>query len=375
MEANSVFRDRVNWRAVRHEATTMTHGARTTAAAYPGIIYALKQTHDGNGFFLSPSELTHAVDAGMKATYADRMVVDVQPRGPAARAGVQVGDVIESINGSPPTSFEGLQDVRIPNSARLTLVLKRTARAAPITVAFNGIPQGSGSQCTSGPYGHVLRAARAVTGYINLAFSCQTEYTSEGQNLLRAQDRRGSCGWIIDARQTTGGDIWNYLAAIGPIIGDGTLGGFVYPGGRREPWTYRHGEVLWNGHVRDESQVSGSVYTARHAMPPIAVLTSHVTNAAGELFAIALRGRANTRIIGERTHGFPNLQLNTPLSDGAMLLVSGSFSYDRTGQTFKGPVMPDIGAKTKWTSFGRKSDPPMQTALRWLQSTPQCSGM
>lgn len=375
IEAHSVFQDRVNWKVVRHTAATMTHGARTTAAAYGGIIYALKQTRDGNGFLLSPSELAHAVDPGMRATYADRMVVDVQPNGPAARAGVRVGDVIESINGSPPTSFEGLQDMRIPNSARLTLVVRRTGVAAPTTIAFSGVPQSSGSQCTSGPFGHVVRAGRAITGYINLSFSCQTEYTSEGQNLLRAQDRRGSCGWIIDVRQTTGGDIWNYLAAIGPIIGDGALGGFLYPSGRREPWTYRHGAVLWNGHVRDESQVQGSDYVAKHPMPPIAVLTSHVTNAAGELFAIALRGRPQTRIIGERTHGFPNLQLNTPLSDGAMLLVSGAISYDRTGQTFKGPVTPDVHAKTQWTSFGRESDPPVQTALRWLKGTPQCSGM
>lgn len=132
IEAHSTFQDRVNWKVVRHTAGTMTHGARTTAAAYPGIIYALKQTRDGNGFLLSPSDLAHAIDPGMHATYADRMVVDVQPQGPAARAGVHVGDVIESINGSPPMRFEGLQDVRIPNSSRLTLVLKRVGRAAPI---------------------------------------------------------------------------------------------------------------------------------------------------------------------------------------------------------------------------------------------------
>src|SRR5206468_1378188 len=142
------------------------------------------------------------------------------------------------------------------------------------------------------------------------------DYATIGQRLLRTIDRSTACGWIVDLRHTDGGDIWTYLATLGPIVGRGKLGGFLYKDGKRETWEYRDGKVYWNGQERDESQINGSVYQVRRAMPPIAVLISKDTNGAGELAVVALRGRPKTQTFGEPTSGYPTLTSFTPLSDG-----------------------------------------------------------
>ncbi len=58
-------------------------------------------------------------------------------------------------------------------------------------------------------------------------------YASNLQTLIRGTDARNPCGWVLDLRENTGGNIWPMLAGLGPLIGDGIIGGFVYPGGRK----------------------------------------------------------------------------------------------------------------------------------------------
>jgi C-terminal processing protease CtpA/Prc len=301
-------------------------------------------------------------------------VVDVAPGSPAARAGLRIGYTIESINGAPPRRFEGLHSVDLDAGPRFRLVIHRPGRAHAFTLTFVAQHPASGAQCNELPRGRTLRWDNRSAGYLELPVDCGTEdYASVGQALIRSADRGGACGWVLDLRNNDAGDIWSYLAAIGPILRDGRLGGFVYPDGRRETWAYRRGKVLWNGQARPESTVAGGAYHVRRAMPPIAVLTSGFTSAAGELADVALRGRPHTRFIGEPTQGFPTLTLNTPLSDGALLLLSGAFSFDRTGRTYNGPIRPETQVSTDWARFGSLQDPPIQAALRWLQRQPSCA--
>jgi C-terminal processing protease CtpA/Prc len=211
-------------------------------------------------------------------------------------------------------------------------------------------------------------------GYLDLPVDCGTaSHAAIGQAVIRTEDQAGACGWILDLRTNDAGDIWAYLAAVGPILGDGQLGGFVYANGRRETWVYRHGDVMWNGVVRPESAIAGGVYHARRSMPPIAVLTDRFTTAAGELAVVALHGRPHTAFFGEPTQGFPTLTVDTPLSDGARLLLSGAFSFDRTGRVYRGPIMPSVREPTNWARFGTVQDPPVRAALRWLQGQSSCA--
>jgi C-terminal processing protease CtpA/Prc len=185
-------------------------------------------------------------------------------------------------------------------------------------------------------------------------------------------DKPPVCGWMIDLRLNHGGDIWSYMAGVGPILGEGDLGGFEYLDGRREPWSYRDGEVLWNNEYREESGVDGSIYTPKR-VTPVALLTSSATQAAGELMVVAFQGRPDIRSFGGPTRGLPTLFTHTTLSDGSRLFVSGANSFDRGGTVYSGSIAPDVFVETDWSKYGTEQDPVIMAAMDWLQSQSACN--
>ena len=160
---------------------------------------------------------------------------------------------------------------------------------------------------------------------------------------------------------------------MGPILGEGEVGGFVYLDGMRELWKYEGGKVFWNEEERYESLVEGAIYRLKRPMPPVALLTSPATMAAGELAVVTYQGRPKVRSFGESTGGSPFLVFHTGLSDGSFLGVSGAFSMDRMGRIYDGPIAPDEVVPTDWTLFGSERDPVILAARDWLLSQPNCS--
>jgi C-terminal processing protease CtpA/Prc len=132
--------------------------------------------------------------------------------------------------------------------------------------------------------------------------------------------------------------------------------------------------VLWDGAVRDEGQVTGQVYTLKRPLPPVALLIDRTTLAASELVAVAFAGRADTRTFGEPTFGTPVFQTTLALSDGGVLVASGAYSYDRTGRTYRGPIVPDVRVATDWSRLGTNAEPVIRAAATWLRSQSSCVG-
>jgi C-terminal processing protease CtpA/Prc len=151
------------------------------------------------------------------------------------------------------------------------------------------------------------------------------------------------------------------------------VGGFSYLDGTHELWTYKDGKVFWADLERDESMVEGTVYKLNHSTPPVTLLTSPATMAAGELTVVAFKGRPNVRVFGEPTGGSPFLVFHTLLSDGSFLGVSAANATDRTGQVYDGPIIPDEVVSTDWTLFGSDHDPVILAAREWLLSQPDCA--
>jgi C-terminal processing protease CtpA/Prc len=162
------------------------------------------------------------------------------------------------------------------------------------------------------------------------------------------------------------------MAAVGPILGEGDLGGFEYTDGKREAWTYRNGEVFWNEEYRYESEIDGSMYKPKR-VTPVALLVSPATQAAGELMLVAFQGRPDIRSFGEPTRGLPTLITYTVLSDGSTIFVSGANSFDRNGTLYSGPIQPDVLVETDWSKFGTELDPVVQAAVDWLHSQSSCT--
>ncbi|WP_250969314.1 S41 family peptidase [Streptomyces sp. RKAG290] len=66
-------------------------------------------------------------------------------------------------------------------------------------------------------------------------------YVRSARSTVRSLDGRGACGWVIDLRGNHGGDMWGPLAAVGAVLGDGTVGAAVYADGKKDPWVMERG--------------------------------------------------------------------------------------------------------------------------------------
>jgi carboxyl-terminal processing protease len=223
------------------------------------------------------------------------------------------------------------------------------------------------------PVGKLLHNDLYNIGYLEMTFESGVHeaYTTDMQKLIRNADQTSACGWVVDLRRTSGGDIWSYIAALGPILGEGDLGGFIYPDGTKEAWAYRDGQVFWNNEYREETNVDGPIYKPKQ-ITPVALLTSPATQAAAELMLVAFQGRADVRSFGEPTRGLPTLVTHTELSDGSNIFVSGANSYDRTGKVYNVSIVPDVYVATDWSLFATEQDPVIRAAQDWIHTQSSC---
>lgn len=184
-------------------------------------------------------------------------------------------------------------------------------------------------------------------------------YVRSARSTVAQLDGQGVCGWIIDVRSNNGGDMWGPLAAVGPVLGDGTVGSAVYADGKKTPWTLR------NGTPRQYLDSWGPAKPLARPAPPVAVLTSRRTASAAEALTIAFRGRPDTRTFGEATRGLPTANVPYELSDGALVVLTVAREADRTGRLYHGPLEPDVKVPENQAP---------SAAADWLRKQRACRG-
>ncbi|MDQ6694885.1 MAG: S41 family peptidase [Chloroflexota bacterium] len=373
----------VDWPSIRARTLAMAPAPSSSTDTYPALRFAVQQLGDGNAFILPPGAMDSQVGPGLSAMYPDGLVTYVDAEGEAAKLGVHTGDVITTSNGKPltslnsgvPVGYEGRWGADFGKGPTYTMLLKKAGVGKPVEVT---IPGKAYTQQVR-PTGRMLDLGSAGAGlgigYINLPIDGgSASYPADNQKIMQNIDAGSKpvCGWIIDLRQNGGGDIWSMLAATGPILGEGEVGGFLYKDGKRDTWSYRGGKVLWNGQERDESKLDGSPFQPKVPGAPVALLMSRVTEAAGELVIVAFKGRPATRTFGEPTGGGPAFVDHTQLSDDTFLSVSGAYATDRSGHVYKGRIAPDQPVTLDWTLLGQDNDPVIVAAKQWLATQTGC---
>ncbi|MEZ4569492.1 MAG: S41 family peptidase [Thermomicrobiales bacterium] len=195
------------------------------------------------------------------------------------------------------------------------------------------------------------------------------QYAETAVQVIRQLDSPEVCGWVVDLRENSGGNMWPMLAGISPILGDGVVGSFVYPDGSSIDWTIRdgrayEGDVLW---------AKAPAYIPENPQPPVAVLTGHETGSSGEAVAIAFRGRPETRSFGQATAGVPTSNDVYEMPDGAWIILTVARMADRTGQPYDAPIIPDVQIEADGLTQPRTDDPVLDAAVEWLDNTfPAC---
>lgn len=182
----------------------------------------------------------------------------------------------------------------------------------------------------------------------------QTLFAAEGRKAMANADALGVCGWIVDLRENTGGNMWPMVNALSGILGTPPFGAFVSPDGTTSSWTMKSGEVLPS---RTTPSLGLPIYNLASADRPVVVLIGPRTASSGEFTAMALRGRPHTVIAGEPSAGLVTANALITLSDGALLAVTTGWGQDRKGKRDVGKIQPDL-----------HTNAPIPASKNWLES-------
>lgn len=273
---------------------------------YAAIDGMLAATGDPHTLFLSPSEnvaadqqLNGSRFSGIGAIVVpDRKSLEIVaplPKTPAAQAGLQAGDIVIRINGSPVSGMTGdnaIARIHGPagTSVRLTLV-RSHQRPFTVTVRRARIPPVTA-------YGRLLDHH---LGYIQImSFGDTTNSEVSGAlSYVLAHDARGV---ILDLRGNPGG----YVDAAQQVVSHFLSRGVV---------AYEKGP---------DKQVHALpvIRTGKVATVPLAVLVDAGTASAAEITAGALRDNHRAILIGTRTYGKGSMQSVYALADGSSIRIT-----------------------------------------------------
>jgi carboxyl-terminal processing protease len=197
------------------------------------------------------------------------------------------------------------------------------------------------------------------------------------QTLIRTTDLAitdGACGWIVDARQNGGGNMWPMLTGLSSLLPEGMAGSFVFPDSLRQDWFVRLGGVSLAD--RWGSFALGSLlqpYRTRRENPAIALLLGPGTASSGEAMSVAFLGLPTVRSFGQPTFGVSTANAGYALSDGSVMQVTTSVFADRTGRLYGDRIAPDtVIAGT--LNQDPTADATVAAARAWLDRQPSCTG-
>lgn len=191
-------------------------------------------------------------------------------------------------------------------------------------------------------------------------------YIASMQGEIRRIDQSHPCGWIVDLRGNPGGWYSPMEVGIGPILGEGRLGGSVDADGNVTYLTYLDGIARWGNEIQFEF---GSPYHLIESNPPVAILTGGDTSSAAEALTVAFRGRPDTRNFGQPTGGQnPGTGKVFTLDDGGILWITTALTVDRNGKIYpEVPIQPD-----EIVTLPNDGSVP-KVAKDWLLSRPACT--
>jgi carboxyl-terminal processing protease len=286
-----------------------------------GLAQAVASLDDPYSYYLDPASYhqflnqsnPHVSGIGIDVG-ADRQglrVVDVFPGTPAAKGGLQAGDVIVKVGGTSlagRTSSYSSSLIKGRPGTTVTLTVQRgaTRRVISIVRAALVIPVASSK---------VVSFHGIELGQVTLTQfddGAGAEVRQQVQSVLHS----GARGIILDLRGNGGGLLNEAVNVASLFIPDGTI---VSTAGRSQP---------------------RQVYTAKggaiSSSIPVVVLVDHGTASASEIVTGALQDRGRAKVVGTQTYGKGVFQEVRELSNGGALHITVGEYFTPSGHNLGG---------------------------------------
>lgn len=270
--------------------------------AYPVLEAELTALGDEHSFFQLPEEFQDFVASatggnrrqfGVKLARLDgenRVVLEVVPQSAAAAAGLQRGDLIQTLN-DQPYRYAELQSARREGS--------------PIKLGVDRLGQRINLSLQAGESSTRDLPRLSYVGPLNdVALLRIPTFLSDGGIAQRVHDLvgeakgRGARGLIVDLRGNTGGSLRECDSAVSALVPSFTR--IAREAGSERQTVVRRGQWVENGRSR------GGVRDPQLWTGPVAVLVNEVSASCSEFFAYEVQFAKRGPIIGEETAGVSN---------------------------------------------------------------------
>lgn len=235
--------------------------------------------------------------------------------------------------------------------------LRPAAQAHALAAAPSPTEAGSVLPEAQIPTGHMASSgvgALVLPGLTTIGAQPEREeaYRAGLAGLIDGLREQGACGWVVDLRNDTGGNMWPMINGLEALLGGGPFGAFGQTTGPDNHWVRTRERIRAN--ASGAPPFTGAPGALSDA--PVAVLLGPRTASSGEMTAIAFLGRPNTRFFGAPTAGLTTANASYPLPDGSWLLITTSRAHDGAGALIEGPLVPDeattpdrtLGAAVGW---------------------------
>jgi carboxyl-terminal processing protease len=322
----SFFVDRGDTQLVQQVLDDISHEyyrpVNKTSLIDKGLAAAVASLNDPYSHYFSPSEYhsfqnetnPHLSGIGVDVVQVPQglRIVDVFPSSPAARAGLNRGDVITAVGA---TSLAGrsrdfatrLIHGRAGTRVKLTIASGGARHTVSIKRANIVVPVASSK---------ILSYRRVKIGYL--------QFTSFGPqnsgNELRTQVHKvlgeGAEALVLDLRENGGGLLQQAVNVASIFIPDGTI---VSTDGRSQP--------------RQVYVAQGNAFASK---VPLVVLVDRGTASAAEIVTGALQDRHRALVVGTHTYGKGVFQQIQPLPNGGALDITVGEYFTPSGRNLGG---------------------------------------
>ena len=297
------------------------------SAVTNGALHGLLESLDANSSYLDPTEFKDykqrkegkaGIGADVSKRYGYAAVISVIPGGPADKAEIESGDIIEAIEGKSTRDMSLAEiDGRLsgPSGSVVNLSVVRPRRALPVKSAVS-------LAVVADPPLTDKTMADSV-GYIKVD-DFPKGRSEEIANKLKSLQKEGAKKIILDLRNSGGGDEQEGIATANLFLNHGTI---TYLQGQKYP----------------KQAFNANPQKAIATNLPLVVLVNRGTAGPAEIVASAIMENARGDVIGDKTFGSGSIQKVIDMPDGSALILSVAKYYTPSGKALQDTaVTPNI---------------------------------
>ena len=293
-----------------------------------GALHGLLESLDANSSYLDPAEYKEykqrknegkaTIGATLSKRFGYAAVVAVIPNGPADKAGIESGDIIEAIEGKSTremslAEIDGMLTGQ-PGSV-INVAVVRPRKAEPTKTAVT-------REIVSDPPVSDKMLEDGI-GYIKID-DFPKGRTQEIASKLKELEKTGAKKLVLDLRNSGDGDEDEGIATANLFLNHGTIS-------------------FLQGQKYPKQSFNADPQKAIAPTIPMVVLVNRGTAGPAEIVAAAIMENARGDVVGDKTFGSGSIQKVIELPDGAALMLSVAKYYSPSGKALQDTaVTPNI---------------------------------